>query len=236
MTPGQMPAQIASIPSGGGGLGIPREVNANGVYGMSTQTSTFSLPSNVIDVANYALGYSFSGCTNLASIDISSLTTVSGASAFYSAFYGCSKITSVDLSLLTTVSGPSAFDNAFGFCVRLASVDLSSLTTVSGSSAFDNAFNYCTSLTSINFSSLATVSGARAFNSAFSNCTNLTSLSFPALTASSFGSNTNQFNGMLTGVTGCTVHFPTAIQSTIGNWASVQNGFGGTNTTVLFDL
>lgn len=235
MTPGQMPAQIANIPSGGGGLGIPREVNANGVYGMPTQTLTFSLPSNATNVANYALGYAFSDCKYLTSADLSSLTTVSGASAFHTAFYGCSRLTSVNLSSLTTVSGVSAFRNAFGFS-GLASVDFSSLTTVSGSSVFETAFNYCTSLTSIDFSSLATVNGAHAFDGAFNNCTSLTSLSFPALTASSFGSYTNQFNSMLTGVTGCTVHFPAAIQSTIGNWTSVQNGFGGTNTTVLFDL
>lgn len=43
-------------------------------------------------------------------------------------------------------------------------------------------------------------------------------------------------NNVLSGVRSCTVHFPAAIQSTIGNWTSVQNGFGGTNTTVLFDL
>ena len=41
---------------------------------------------------------------------------------------------------------------------------------------------------------------------------------------------------MLDGVTGCTVHFPSNIQSVIGSWASVTSGFGGTNTTVLFDL
>ena len=41
---------------------------------------------------------------------------------------------------------------------------------------------------------------------------------------------------MLRGVTGCTVHFPSNIQSVIGSWASVTGGFGGTNTTVLFDL
>ena len=27
-----------------------------------------------------------------------------------------------------------------------------------------------------------------------------------------------------------------AIQSTIGSWSDVTNGFGGTNTTVLFDI
>ena len=262
MKPGEMPAQIAAIPSGVGG-GIPRAVDANGVYGVPTQSFAFSLPSNATDAADYSLFYAFNGCTaltsadlgslttvsgaqalnfafnscdNLSSIDFGSLTTVSGSSAFANAFSSCTRLTSADFSSLVTVSGPSAFTNAFSGCIRLTSADFSSLATVSGSNAFSSVFNNCYNLTSVNFSSLTTVSENRAFASAFRGCTRLTSLSFPALTASSFGSYTDQFDIMLKNVTGCTVHFPAAIQSTIGSWASVTNGFGGTNTTVLFDL
>jgi hypothetical protein len=71
---------------------------------------------------------------------------------------------------------------------------------------------------------------------AFQGCTKLKTLSFPALTSNSFGSYTNQFNNMLSGVTGCKVHFPSNLQSVIGSWSSVTSGFTGTNTTVLFDL
>ena len=66
--------------------------------------------------------------------------------------------------------------------------------------------------------------------------TKITSLSFPALTQTSFGNYTNCFNNMLYCVTGCTVHFPSNLQSVIGSWSDVTKGFGGTNTTVLFDL
>ena len=41
---------------------------------------------------------------------------------------------------------------------------------------------------------------------------------------------------MLSGVTGCTVHFPSNLESVIGSWSDVTDGFDGTNTTVLFDL
>lgn len=105
-----------------------------------------------------------------------------------------------------------------------------------GSHALGSAFYFCSSLASVDLSSLTTVSGGSAFSNAFRKCTSLTSLSFPALTASSFGANTNQFNNMLQGCSNVTVHFPASIQSTIGSWSSVTNGFGGTNTTVLFDL
>ena len=70
---------------------------------------------------------------------------------------------------------------------------------------------------------------------AFYGCSKLTSLSFPALTVDSFGSEVGQLDRMLSGVTGCTVHFPAAIQAKIETMTGYPN-FGGTNTTVLFDL
>ena len=222
--PSEMPAAITAIPSGGG-VGIPREVRANGLYAMPSQSFTFSLPSNATDVANYALSYAFNGCTPLTSVDFSSLATVSGGSAFYYTFRDCTSLSSVDFSSLATVSGGSAFVDAFQNCTSLTSIDLGSLTTVSGYNALSYAFYGCTSLASVDLSSLATVSGAYAFYCAFHGCTNLTSLSFPALTASSFG----------TGVTGCTLHFPAATQAKIKTMTGYPN-FGGTNTTVLFDL
>ena len=132
--------------------------------------------------------------------------------------------------------GNYALSLAFQDCTGLTNIDLSSLTTVSGDYALNNAFYGCTALTSVDLSSLTTVSGSYALSAAFYFCSLLQSLSFPSLTSTSFGSYTNQFNYMLSGVTGCTVHFPSNLQSVIGSWSSVTSGFGGTNTTVLFDL
>ena len=144
-----------NVPSGGGDVGIPREVSSTGVYQMPTQSFTFKLPSNATDIGAYAMYYAFRSCTGLTSVDLSSLTTINGSNAMHNAFSGC---------------------------------------------------------------------------------TGLTNISFPALTSTGFGSYTNQFNNMLQGVTGCTVHFPRNLQSVIGSWSDVTKGFGGKNTTVLFDL
>ena len=197
---------ISSIPSGGGGGGIPREV-VNGVYQVPVSSFTFSLPSNATDIGAYALIYAFFNSTGLTSVDLSSLESVSGSYAFYFAFYNSTGLTSVDLGGLTTITASTAFD-----------------------SAFDS-----TGLTSVDLSSLESVSGSNAFYFAFTN-TSLSSLSFPSLTSNSFGSYTDQFHSMLNGVNNCTVHFPSNLQSVIGSWLDVTSGFGGTNTTVLFDL
>ena len=189
-----------------GGIGIPREV-IDGVYKIPEVTS-FSLPSNATNVGQYALAYAFYSCPSLTSVDLSSLTSVSGEDAFYEAFYKCTALTSVDLS---------------------------SLTTVSGRNALASAFDVCTALTSVDFSSLTTVSGYHSLYNTFSRCSSLTSLSFPALTVSGLQYGSSQFDNMLYGVTGCTVHFPAAVKAKIEATSGYPN-FGGTNTTVLFDL
>lgn len=190
---------------------------------------------SVIDIES-AYSNMYENLDYIEKVDLSSLITISGDYAMDSAFYNCTGLTSVDLSSLTTVSGYQAMLSAFRDCVYLISVDLSSLTTVSGYQAMSSAFRDCTDLTSVDLSSLTTVSDSAAMSSAFRGCLSLQTLSFPSLNSNSFGSYTNQFNAMLSGVTGCTVHFPSNLQSVIGSWTSVTAGFSGTNTTVLFDL
>ena len=217
-------------------VGSNREISPQNVLQMPSTNFSFSLPNIANDIESYALQNSFYGCTSLTSVDLSSLTTISGSSSLYYAFSGCTSLTSVDLSSLTTISGSSSLSYAFINCTSLTNVDLSSLTTISGNSSLSYVFINCTSLTNVDLSLLTTISGSNALSGTFSDCTSLASLSFPSLTSTSFGSYTNQFNSMLSRVTGCTVHFPSNLQPIIGSWSSVISGFGGTNTTVLFDL
>lgn len=178
----------------------------------------------------------FYNCLSLYSIDLSKLETVSGTNSMCQMFYGCRYIEgTLNLGSLVSISGQGSCQETFRG-TKITGVNLSSLTTVSGTSACQYMFYGCTGLTSVNLSSLTSVSGSNGCQSMFYGCTSLTTLSFPALTSTSFGTFTNQFNNMLQGVTGCTVHFPSNLQSVIGSWASVTAGFGGTNTTVLFDL
>ena len=217
-------------------VGITREVNSRGVYGFPTESFTFSLPSGATDIGDYSLYYAFYKCPSLTSVDLSSLQTISGNSSMYETFSECNSLTSIDLSNLTTISGDQAMYQTFSHCTSLTSVDLSSLTTISVFGQMNGTFWKCTALKSVDLSNLTTLSGYYAMQGAFDGCKSLRELSFPALTSNSFGSNTNQFNGMLNRVTGCTVHFPSNLESVIGSWSDVTSGFGGTNTTVLFDL
>lgn len=153
--------------------------------------------------------------------------------------YGCSgmfhasNVTTVDLPALTSISGSYGCYSMFSDNPTLTTMNMKNLTTVSGSSVFTE-FLRGTPITVVKFESLSVLSGSYVFTNAFQNCTSLQSLYFYAL--SSLGTFTNQFNNMLNGCSNVTVHFPMAIQSTIGSWTSVTGGFSGTNTTVLFDL
>lgn len=152
-----------------------------------------------------------------------------------------SQLTTVRLDKLKTITGTEAMNLAFAANKLLKNVTMNLLETINANKAMFQCF--CrTGIETFRFPSLSTITspGTQYFyaplGGLFYGATSLQSVWFYALNTNSFGSGTYQFNGMLTGVTGCTVHFPMAIQSTIGSWSDVTGGFGGTNTTVLFDL
>ena len=208
----------------------------NFMFSGCTGLTSANLSSLATVSGNSGCASMFSGCTGLTSADISALTTVSGNNGCNAMFNSCTGLTSANLSSLTTVSGLNGCATMFNNCTGLTSVDISALTTISANTACNYMFNNCTGLTSVDLCSLSVMNRSGACTNMFSSCSNLTRLSFYALSTSSFGTYTNVFNNMLWGVNGCTVHFPMAIQSTIGSWADVTYGFGGSNTTVLFDI
>lgn len=177
----------------------------------------------------------FRDCVALASFDMHKLQSVP-QNGFHETFKGCTTLVTVHLEGVKTVAGYRGFYYAFDGCTSLVSLDLRNLESANNGNCFERAFNGCSNLTTVILSSLKSMPDGSVFKYAFANCAALTTLSFPGLTTTSFGTATSHFNNMLSGCSGVTVHFPMAIQSTIGSWADVTAGFGGTNTTVLFDI
>lgn len=184
-------------------------------------------------VDSYGLLSAFQS-NQITSVDLSALTTV-GSSGLEIAFQS-NQITSVDLSALTTVGSrglADAFQNN-----QITSVDLSALTTV-GDNGLENAFG-SNKITSVVLSALTSIGASGLMNAFINNgyydddswITTLQSVSFPAL----IYADETSFELMLRDNDGVTVHFPSNLQSVMENWSSVMDGFGGTNTTVLFDL
>lgn len=169
-------------------------------------------------------------------VDLSSLVNCGGSSGLKGLLYDCKNVTQLDLSTLESLTAPNAAEEICKACTSLTSFDLSALKTITGSYGLRYAFEGCTSLTTASLPALDAMTGANCVSGLFKDCTGLTTVSFPALKSTSFGSSTSQFNGMLSGCSNVTVHFPSNLQAVIGSWSSVSGGFSGTNTTVLFDL
>lgn len=180
----------------------------------------------------------------LTKVNLSKLKTVSGNSGCYNAFAGASytgEINNIDLSSLETVSGISGCSGMFTAQSNLPATfnSLPKLKTVSGTSAMNNFLqvnaNRSNNITTFSFPILDTITGNSAMAYFFRNRTSLQHVYFNAIKTSSFGSNTNQFQNLITGITGCTIHFPSNMEETISGLTGYPN-FGGTSTVLAYDL
>jgi len=213
--------------------------NLTSITGTSCLNLTFqysslesiSFPELTSVSAENALNNSCSSASNLTAVSFPKLSTINGQRSFYQAFLGTG-VTSASFPELTSISGNYACSEMFSSCSSLSSISFPKLTSVSGY-GLQYAFR-STAVTSVTFPALSSINAYYALAGAFQMCTSLTSISFPALVSNMLGR--SQFSRMLDGCTGVTVHFPSNLQSVIGSWSDVTAGFGGTNTTVLFDL
>lgn len=223
------------VVSGGGGS-VPAQYflldnKYSGSYGLGTMVST-----SAIDIGESGLKYTYSEhkMTTATIISLSGIKSVSGDNGLEYCFKGSRGITSVDCGNIETITGAKAF-NQFIYGSDVSSVDFSSLCVITGNEAF-RAGAFGAKVGEFRFSSLKNINGNHIFAWLTQTASVVPTFYFSALTPNSFGSYTNQFDGLVFGLNGATVHFPSNIQSVIGSWSDVQNGFDGNNTTVLFDL
>lgn len=205
----------------------------------------------------------FQRCVNLTNAPLTNVKLINNISAAYGMFQYC-PVTATGLDNLEEINGNSACDHMYYKCPNLVSTGLHSLRKISGSQACNEMFEDntalvdiglenlvevnnqmgmremfigCSSIEVARFTKLKRLNQTRILEMTFKNCTALKHIYFPNLTTiysnATFG---EVGDGMLYGCTDVTVHFLASMQSVIGNWTAVQNGFGGTNTTVLFDL
>lgn len=110
------------------------------------------------------------------------------------------------------------------------------LETLSGGSALYYMCNAQSQLTAAYFPKLQSVTGANALSATFNGCTNMAHIYFNALLPSSAVNSVARMTNMVRSVTGCTIHFPSNLQSIISSENNVVNGFGSTRTVILYDL
>lgn len=140
---------------------------------------------------------------------------------------------------ITVITSYPIFAEMYYGNTALVAVDLHQITQIR--QAMTRTFMNCTKIKSVDFSNLKSLDiRGNTFKGTFANCQSLKNLSFPSLLSSNFeatlGDPPTHFTNMLSNVSNATVHFPSNLESVIGSSEDVQNGFGGTGTTVLFDL
>lgn len=132
--------------------------------------SILSAEVNVTDIIN--ISYMFSGCTNLSSVDLSSLDT-SDATNMRSMFYECHSLRSLDLSDFDT-SNVTDMANMFSRCYHLESLNISSFNTAKVID-MNSMFHDCNNLSDLKIDGFDTAKVAD-MGSMFSQCSSLKSL------------------------------------------------------------
>ena len=152
------------------------QINSTSIgYMFSNCTSLTSLDVSEWDTSNVtSMRYLLSNDGKLTSLDVSSFDT-SNVTDMTNMFYNCSSLTSLDVSGWNT-SKVTSFSWIFFGCASLTSLNVSKWNT-SEAQSFNRMFEGCSSLTSLNMSSFDT-SKVTDMGSMFYGCTSLTNLLF----------------------------------------------------------
>ena len=134
--------------------------------------------------------YMFDSCSNLISINLSSLDT-SDVTTMYHMFGNCKSLTNLDLTGLNTSKVTNMCSMFYG-CKNITTINLSDIDTGNVTQMSD-MFEFCPSLTSLDLSSLNT-SAVKYMNSMFSGCSSLKSIDLSGLDTSKVTSMSNMFS------------------------------------------
>lgn len=203
-----------------------------------TRPTTFIDLTGIEDIGFFALYHKYHSCSSLPDTinGLDGIIKITGSCACGYLFAENLILKHCTFANLKIISGYNACESMFWDDENVEEANVEGIEEISGEGSCKYMYYKCKKITSVSFSNLIKCTGKRCLLYMFSSCSNLATISFPALKSDSFGSNTDQFKSMLQNVTGCTVHFPSNLQSVIGSWSDVSGGFGGYNTSVLFDL
>lgn len=212
--------------------------NANGAL-----TATFhniaaesvSLPKLKTAVGDQVMAGTFSDSQNLKRAYLPALETIDSDGSYSGTFLGCELLEYVDLSSLSII-GDGGLSGFFEECSSLKTVAFPSLVEIK-----DSGMNGCFSdsgIETLTFPELVKINSNYSLYGAFRNCSLLQSLYFPKLTTIEITTEYTDdcFTGMLSGCENVVVHFNADFEDIIIDLPDVVAGFGGTNTTTLFDI
>ena len=208
------------------------EIDSDGVMSTPTQDLDFVF-NGVKDIqTNFLSGLlTTSAKARITSVSFPDLENLSGRNALYSAFrHNSSKVSSFSAPKLKTITGEDALRTCFWYS-KIEELSLPELEDIRNL-AFEGCFAYSLLLRTARFNKLNKI-GFYSFFECFSSCQNV-DLYFNSIKSDTFVDDTG-FVDMLSGATNCTIHVPSNTQSIIQGLDGYPD-FGGTNTTILYDL
>ena len=168
---------------GGGENGTSYTVTPDASGNWSVPVSKFNGVTN--------MGYAFSNCGSLTSLDVSGFNT-SNVTNMNSMFIFCSSLTSLDVSHFNT-SNVTDMYQLFSNCRSLKTLDLSGWNT-ENVTTLEYMFAFCISLTSLDLSHFDT-SSVTGMGGMFWNCNKLTSLDVSGFNTSNVTNMNSMFSG-----------------------------------------
>ena len=165
------------------------------------------------------MGYMFSGCNALKSIDLSTFKTGKVENMF-GMFYGCKALTTLDLSHFNT-ENLKDMGQMFFNCEALKSIDLKNFNTTNVTN-MGSLFFSCIALESLDLSSFNT-ENVTNFSSEFNNCTNLQTIYVSDKFIISPGVTSHGY--MFLGCTKLVGAIKYSSNCTDGNYANTVNGY-----------
>ena len=234
---------------------VEKTLDANGKLQPGSTIMDFT---GVKSIGAYALYYAYNNNTNISGvITFPDLEDINGNYAIAQFATQATGVTGVSCPKLKKILGTNACPQAFDL-TKIVVADMPSLEFVGGESGY--LFARTDTLTTLNLQSLAYIRGSMAnlaerskivsmsfyslkhmganqtLASAFANSSLLEDIYFPAADSNSFSAN-NCFMNMLTRCSNVKLHFPNNLSgSSVITGLYTYPNFGGTNTTILFDL
>ena len=178
-------------------------------------------------------------------ISFPSLENITSYAGAFNKAFTISTVYAVEFPKLTEINEYGVFESAFYECGNLSIVDFPLLETIRGGCTFKRAFESVHSggsgyheFTEISFPNLKYIIGYKCFLEAFKDCIELRDIYFNKVEKlySDYSPSMNNFKNMLSGCTDVTIHFPANLNPSKVSVLDTYPDFGGTNTTILFDL
>ena len=109
---------------------------------------------------DYSFSDCFNNCTNLTTLGLTNITSVSGNRVMYYMCYNCTQLTSTGLGSVQSINGNYCFAYSFSKCTSLTRSGLTNLQSINSNNCCEQAFAYCSNLVNTDLENLVSITAS----------------------------------------------------------------------------